>query len=165
MDQHVFDVLRCIFSLSLYCLFFNIPLRYLLEMLQDLLIAAFVNIRLIGINSHSKSLQIVNFILSLLFILLVLSLLIFLKFLMCNQKYPRPTNELFASFVKTWTARMTYILLFISSWFIMAIFIALGKSIPSSISAFIFTFLCHMLLLSSMADFSKAFLWISFPYF
>ena len=67
-----------LFSLSLYCLFFNIPLRYLIEMFQDLLIAAFVNVWLIGINTHSKPLQIANFILSLLFILFIIAIFIFI---------------------------------------------------------------------------------------
>lgn len=111
-------------------------------MYQDLMIAALVNIGLIGIKSWSLPIQIVNFLLSVGFLILSIGALVVVSIMICWRKYPQRINEFFASLRKARMPILMHVLLFGITRFVMALLIAIGNKIPSAVSAFVFSFLC-----------------------
>jgi len=69
----------------------------MLEMYQDLIISALVNIGLIASDSNSLPLQIINFILSLFFLLIFVVALVLIILMILTKHFPPKVRELFAS--------------------------------------------------------------------
>lgn len=131
-----------IFNISFYCLFFNVPLWYFLEMFQDIMIAALVNIGMIGKKTHSLAIQVVNIILSIIFLLLSVVSLILIILMIIRWKYPKMLWELFFSLREAWMPILLHICLFGITRFIMALLIAIGYRMPSTVTAFVFSLVC-----------------------
>jgi len=131
-----------VYYVALYGLFCNIPLRYMMEMYQDLVIAALVNIWLIGIESKSMALQFINFGLSLLFLILSFVSVILITIMILKWKFPPQLWELFASLRQARMPILFHVLFFGISRFVMGLLIAIGDKMPSTVAAFIFSFTC-----------------------
>lgn len=140
-------VMDKIFLFFKYFCFFNLPIRYVIEMYQDLMISALVNIWLMSKTDSFTVIFVVNIALACIFLLLtfvgVLALLIYF----CTKiwkvaKKSSSIYETFASFSPRSYPRIMHLLIFSISWFLMALFICLSDKMSSVAIAACFFVIC-----------------------
>lgn len=124
-------ITEAIFLFFKYMCFFNLPIWYMIEMYQDLIISALVNIWLLGKSESFTVILVVNIALACLFLFLtfcgVLALLIYFctKIWRTVTKKPATLYETFASFSPRSYPWIMHLLIFSISWFLMALFVCL----------------------------------------
>jgi len=86
--------------------------------------------------------QIVNFLLSLTFIIIFLGIFVTLIITILKRKFTIMLREIHYSLWFAWMPILMNVLIFGISRFIMALFISIGDKMPPIITAFMFSFLC-----------------------
>jgi len=129
-----------IFMFFKYFLFFNLPIWYVMEMYQDLVISALVNLSMLDRNKEFNVVMVVNIALACLFLFLtfagvVLLLIYFCKMIRKSAMKWLSVYETFASFSPRSYPWIMHLLIFAISRFLMAIFICLGDHMPSVATA------------------------------
>lgn len=152
-------IFKCVFSKSWvadkiflffkYFCFFNLPIRYLIEMYQDLMISALVNIWLLGRSSSFNVVLVVNIVLACMFLFLTFVGITALLIYFCTKiwKTAKKTNsiyETFASFSPRSYPWIMHLLIFSISRFFMALLTCLNDKISSVAIAGCFLGICSI---------------------
>ena len=138
------DKFYTFFKLSLFC---NLPLRYFIEIHFDLIIAAIKNVSFIGTNKNYDALQMVNFALGLIYIVMtfggMVALFVYFCTLCGKTKDKKWTiQETFTSLWPWSYPRLAHLLIFSTSRFIIALFITLLPWVGGVTCAAIFFVVC-----------------------